>query len=398
MFTTSHWPWLLLVFAETALASGWSQVNLVATGVLSLAAILLERVHRDQWVLYHSSVQSEDLHFRLFMSDPTANFILSSAGRVLAYNYAAKTLVHKFGKTRTLDSFHDLFAEEFSARSRDLLAAAMRGEEEEEELFMKALPSRLEIEQLHDLAVSIRLQPCVWNNENCVRVSCVDISPFMTRRLFLFLLYKSAYSSLYTLLHVLKRLFLCGETLQAEDMFKYNKQALTLRHVLTLQSHFLGRIEIARELFHVRNDITAVVEFARLKAETLNVSFAVAKDSIPLVALGDKHKHTQLLNILLDFALEQAQSSSEVTLTCALGTDNSVALYRVTFRSAHLSQSALDRLFARRKDRKTLQEMVSITAEFGLGLAIFDTLLAVLRGSIKDAYAEVDQKVVLAYE
>jgi hypothetical protein len=42
--------------------------------------------------------------------------------------------------------------------------------------------------------------------------------------------------------------------------------------------------------------------------------------------------------------------------------------------------------------------MVSITAEFGLGLAIFDTLLAVLRGSIKDAYAEVDQKVVLAYE
>lgn len=398
MFTASHWPWLLLMLTEVALASGWTQINPVGAGALSLAAILVERVRRDQWVLYHSSIQSEALHFRLFTIAPSANFILSSVGRVLACNHSARDLVRKLGKSLALDFFQDLFAEEFTPRFRDLLAAAMRGEEEEEELFLKALPSRLGAEELRELAVSLRLQPCVWNNENCVRVSCSDISPFMTRRLFLLQLYKGAYSSLNTFLHALKRLFLCGEAVQVEDMFKHNKQASAVKNVLTLQSHFLGRIELTRELFHVRNDIASVVEFARLKAESLSVSLAVAKDSIPLVALGDRHKHAQLLTILLDFALEQAQSGSEVALTCALGTDRSVALYRVAFRSSRLDQEALDHLFARRKDRKTLQEMVSITAEFGVGLAIFDTLLAVLRGSLKDAYAESDLKVVLAYE
>lgn len=398
MFTASHWSWLLLMLTEAALASNWTEVNLVATGVLSLAAILIERVRRDQWVLYHSSAQSEEVHFRLFTHTPSAIFILSSAGRVLTSNHAARDFVKKQGKPLALNSFQDLFAEEFAPRFRDLLAAAMRGEEEEEELFLKSVPSRLDAEELRALAVSMRLQPCVWHNENCVRVTCSDISPFITRRLFLLQLCKGAYSSLNTFLHVLKRLFLCGETVQTEDMFKHNKQACAVRNVLTLQSHFLGRIEMTRELFHVRNDIASVAEFARLKAESLSISLNVAKDSIPFVALGDRHKHTQLLTILLDFVLEQAQPGSEVALTCALGTDRSVALYRVAFRSSRLDKGTLDRLFVRRQDRKTLQEMVSITAEFGVGLAIFDTLLAVLRGSLKDAYTEFDMKVVLAYE
>ena len=360
--------------------------------------MLLERIQRDQWVLYHSYARSEALFHRLFKWSPSAEFIVSNAGEVLSCNHAAKVLISKLGKAPPINYLQDLFSEEFTPRFKELLTAAMRGEEEEEELFLKTLPSRLDAEELNDLAVSVRLQHCVWKNGNCVRVTCSDISPFMTRRLFLLQLYKTAYNSLSTFLHTLKRLFICGEAVQAEDMFKHSKQASALRHALVLQSHFLGRIEVAKEVFHVRNDIANIVESARLKAETLHVSLTVSKESIPLVATGDRHKHSQLLTILLDFALEQAHSGSEVALTCALSPDHSVALYRVAFRSNKVTQSTMTRLFMRRKERKSLQEMVEITTQFGVGLAIFDTLLAVTRGIVKDAYTEPDNKVVLAYE
>ena len=398
ILTACHWPWLLLMVLESLVGSGWSEVNLPAAGVLGLAAALLERTQRDQWVLYKSYAQAEELHFRLFMCSPLAEFIVSSTGEVLCCNTAATSLIPKLEKRPPIHYLQDLFSEEFAQRFKELLNAAMRGEEEEEELFLKTLPSRLDASELNDLAVKVQLQHCVWKNGNCVRVTCSDISPFMTRRLFLLQLYKGAYSALYTFLHALKRLFLCGEAVQAEDMFKHNKQASILRHALVLQSHFLGRMDVTRELFHVRNDVTAIAESARFKAELLNVSLAVSKDSLPLEATGDRQKHSQLLTILLDFALEQADPASEVALICALRTDHSLAMYRVTFHSHRLTQSTLTRLFTRRKERKSLQQIVDITAEFGVGLAIFDTLLTVMQGSVKDAYIGQEQKVVLAYE
>ena len=420
LFTAKHWSYFLLIsLAESTLvscygsASGWRLVGVSA--LFTFVTALFERDCRNLWVLYDSYRKSEALQFRLFEESPSAVFIVTSAGKIVSFNHKAKKLAQKLNKPTELlktGCFQELFADEFTSRFKDMISSAMRGEEEEEELFLKPLPSKLDADVLCDLAIGVKFQPTIWKNGNCVRITCSDISPFMSRRLFLMQLYKAVYGSIFTFLRGLQRLYQCNEIIQAEDMYKYNKFASTLKNTLVLQSYFLGRIELKKESYHIKNEISAQVEFATVKAEEQGVTLSVSKDpSMPLSVIGDRNKHNQLLAILLDFALEQAVQGSEVTLNCALvrrskGSEEgqSVALYRVAFRSHKVDQVNLDKLFSSRKkdgSRKTLQEIVGITAEYGVGLAIFDTLLAVMRGCVKDAYAvteELDSKIVVAYE
>lgn len=409
-----HWAsYLVLAIAESLYfriicTSSWHHLLSVAVALATVVA-LFEREFRDLWVLYDSYHHSEALHYRLFDESPNAMFIVTSAGKIVTHNRQARKLAQKLNKPVTLlqsGSFQDLFAEEFTTRFQDMIAAAMKGEEEEEELFLKPLPSKLDADVLCDLAIGVKFQPTIWKNGNCVKVTCSDISPFMSRRLFLMQLYKGVYGSIYAFLRNLQKLYQCNEAIQSVDMYKYNKIASTLKNTLVLQSYFLGRIELKKEHYHIKNEISTQVNFAYVKAEDKGVLLTATKDTaMPLSVLGDKSKHNQLLSVLLDFALEQAVKGTEVVLHCSVEMEEGQALarYRINFQSEKMNQKELDRLFAARKDgsRKTLQQIVGITAEYGVGVAIFDTLLAVMRGYVKDSCVvpeEENSQVIVAYE
>ena len=414
LFTLKHWStYLFLALTEAlvfSLTSTASSLHLTCI-VLALACVLslFEREFRDLWVVYDSYHRSEALYYRLFEESPNAIFIVTSGGKVVAHNRQARKLVQKLKKPLTLmqtGSFQDLFAEEFTTRFQDMIAAAMKGEEEEEELFLKPLPSKLDADVLCDLAIGVKFQPTIWKNGNCVKVTCSDISPFMSRRLFLMQLYKGVYGSIYAFLRNLQKLYQCNEAIQSVDMYKYNKIASTLKNTLVLQSYFLGRIELKKENYHIKNEITSQVNFAHIKAEDKGVILTTSRDTaMPLSVLGDKSKHNQLLAVLLDFALEQADKGTEVALHCSVALEDgqALAVYRVMFLCERMEQKTLDKLFTGRQDgsRKTLQQIVGITAEYGVGVAIFDTLLAVMRGCVKDSLVVSEEhcnQVIIAYE
>lgn len=389
-------------------AANWKRLLGVAA-ILTGVAALFEREGRDLWVLYDSYHRSEAMHYRLFDESPSAMFIVTNTGKILTHNRQARKLAKKLNKPVTIlksGTILDLFHEEFNSRFQDMISAAMKGEEEEEELFLKPLPSKLDADVLCDLAIGVKFQPTIWKNGNCVKVTCSDISSFMSRRLFLMQLYKGVYGSIVTFLRNLQKLYQSNEAIQNVDMYKYNKIANTLKNTLALQSYFLGRIELIKEHYPIKQEINRLVDFAQIKAEEKKVLLIAYKDTaIPRSVLGDKNKHNQLLTILLDFALEQAVEDSEIELHCSVFTEEgqTLALYQVIFHSEKVDQNCLDKLFTARHDgsRKSLQQIVGVTAEYGVGVAIFDTLLAVLRGSVKDSCVMKDGQgtvVRIAYE
>ena len=64
---------------------------------------LVERIMKEDWVLYDSFKRAQNLYMKLVDKLPTPNFVTDTSGRILHMNYSAKVLYERSKKSRMPD-------------------------------------------------------------------------------------------------------------------------------------------------------------------------------------------------------------------------------------------------------------------------------------------------------
>ncbi|MDR0964812.1 MAG: response regulator [Clostridium sp.] len=170
-----------------------------------------------------------------------------------------------------------------------------------------------------------------------------------------------------------------------QEILKASNHLLeVVNDILDMSKIESGKLELAREPFHLRQAIAETSHLTKAKCDEKNLRFVdEIGDETDVWVLGDKTRFNQILLNLLSNAVKFTHKGGVITLSATGTTEDERLMCRIAVSDTGigLSQEQIDKLF-----RPFSQASESITGKYGgtgLGLAISQNLLREMGGDLR---------------
>lgn len=357
---------------------------------------VLERQSRALWGVADSHRRAEAQASDLFQRAEAPQFLVNSELAILELNASAFSLAHNCGLTTPHNqSIVRLFPEGYSELLTDMVQSALRGEVRQEELLLREEELQRPSDK-SELALLVTVEPAHWQSRVCAKVLCMDVTPYVTRRLMVV----DELESMHRHASALESM---EEGLRRQDLWVFHMLLAKLRGAIVLQRHFIGALGSSVCDFNLRADLSKLLRVSMLPAEErgLDVIFTLG-ETLPYLCRGDRQKNALLFKALCDFALEHACTGSEVSITCKLEDryeQKCKLSFRFAFASVKLSGPDVKSLFLKPRGQRQLSQMARVISDYGVGLAVHGLVLEAMGGHVVEAYVQDNTtcKILVSY-
>ncbi|CAG9319763.1 unnamed protein product [Blepharisma stoltei] len=360
----------------------------------TFASSVLEKDTRDLWLLYYTYKKLHGAFHYFFMSSPNATFILNSAGKIIVYNKQAMNLLKKINKPETLleeGLFSDIFSDWYKDSIDLLISNAIKGIRGQDEFLFLGNEQVIGIEYKEDLGCMVESDNVIWNSENCVRMTCIDISSQVMIRSLVNNLYRNLCLPVDSLNKELAHEFEHKKSVNKETLLMFNYIQKCLIDNLLFQTLFTSTLILNKDNFDINSEIHNIVELCHARASKKNITISYTKDlGIPPAVTGDQAINFHILQTMLCLFIDKAIESSEISLivevSSAVSKEVSVS-YTFNYKSQKFKQSDYELIFKDRDSperRKTLDEILYLSKTYGVGIAVLDSVLRLLKGYVSN--------------
>ena len=403
----SHWRQFLGasvvdVLVLALLREGEVIWTLSALSPYLVLAVVLERQSRALWDVADSHRRAEVQASDLFQRAEAPQFLVNSELAILELNASGFGMAHNRGLTAPHDQpILRLFPQRYNELLTDMVQSALRGEFSQEELLLREDSEELQSASKQcGVALLVTMEPACWQSRACAKVLCMDVTPYVTRRLMVVDELQSMHRHASALEGSIEGM---GEGLRRQDLWVFHMLLAKLRGAIVLQRHFIGALGSSVSDFNLRADLLKLLQVSMLPAEerALDVTLTLG-ETVPYLCRGDRQKNALLFKALCDFALEHACTGSEVGITCKLEDryeQRCKLSFRFAFASMKLSGPDVKSLFLKPRGQRPLSQMAQVISDYGVGLAVHGLVLEAMGGHVVEAYVQdsTSCKILVTY-
>ncbi|CAG9324351.1 unnamed protein product [Blepharisma stoltei] len=348
----------------------------------------LEKQLRDLWRIYTAFKKSEGSYFELFQSSPHPIFILQSGGKIIFHNKSAMKLLEIYSnKSKEFDdNFESFFGDDDKPYIRNLIQTGLSGEYCVDEFIIQDIKRP---DPLHSLGLLISAEHISWQSENCVKIICVDISSYAISRQQIINNCQTLEAAFERMAFTAAMIYQSKTSLNRGTLTTINSLHNSLKNNLLIQQYLSSRISAQRTNFDLNIEIQNSIELAYLQASEKEISLTYTRDQgLPNCVNGYRSFHNQLVYTMLSYIISHSEDHSNIYLLIEVATavqKDITVNYKFTFRSSKIADDELNYLFQKSiSQRKQFSDFILSIKEFGSGMAIFESMLHILKGSITE--------------